>query len=452
MAKPVFMPRVGQSVESSIIATWYKNVGDPVAVGDKLFAFETDKATFEEEAKDSGILLVRFFEEGDDVPCKMNVCVIGQKGESFEEFAPDTQSAEEKIEDETQDVEKKEKSETESTVVETASAILQTEGFVKISPRAKALATRYNVEYRLATPTGSEGRIVEKDIQALIDSKMRYTSAAFNMSQGMDKVAAVSGSGLGGRVTVQDIANGSKLAGADDSAMSGDAYEDVKLTNIRKVIAQNMQQSLSTMAQLTHSTSFDATGILAFRKQIKEKAEIVGLEDITLNDIVIFAVARTLQSHGDLNAHYLDDKLRKFKNVHIGMAVDTERGLMVPTVFNANLLSLNEIAKQTKLLAKEAKEGNISPDKLAGASFTISNLGLFGIEHFTPVINPPQTGILGVNNIQTRIKMVNGEMKPYQAMGLSLTYDHRAIDGAPASRFLQDLCRALENFGVLLAG
>ncbi|MEG0914908.1 MAG: 2-oxo acid dehydrogenase subunit E2, partial [Christensenellaceae bacterium] len=162
-------------------------------------------------------------------------------------------------------------------------------------------------------------------------------------------------------------------------------------------------------------------------------------------------VSRVLKNHRDLNAHYLDDKMRIFDNVNIGMAVDTPRGLLVPTIFGADKMSLNEISIKSKELAKAAQEGTISPDYLTNGTFTISNLGSFGVEHFTPVINPPQTGILGVNNIQTKIKMVGGEMKPYQAMGLSLTYDHRALDGAPASRFLQELCKTLENFSILLA-
>ncbi|MEF9864363.1 MAG: 2-oxo acid dehydrogenase subunit E2, partial [Christensenellaceae bacterium] len=212
-----------------------------------------------------------------------------------------------------------------------------------------------------------------------------------------------------------------------------------------------MQQSLATMAQLTHSSSFDATQMLAYRKMIKEGGEALGLANITLNDIVIYAVSRVLKNHRDLNAHYLDDKMRIFDNVNIGMAVDTPRGLLVPTIFGADKMSLNEISIKAKELAKAAQEGTISPDYLTNGTFTISNLGSFGVEHFTPVINPPQTGILGVNNIQTKIKMVGGEMKPYQAMGLSLTYDHRALDGAPASRFLQELCKTLENFSILLA-
>ena len=260
----------------------------------------------------------------------------------------------------------------------------------------------------------------------------------------------------GGRIVKADVLRFLQSGGAAVCAPAGAAvpeaeYEDVALPNIRKVIARSMHASLSEMAQLTHSFSFDATQVMAYRKIVKENAEKFGLANITFNDIILFAVSRVLLNHRDLNAHFLGDKMRYFTDVNLGMAVDTPRGLLVPTIFGANKMSLNEIAGAAKDLAKQAQEGTISPDLLVGASFTVSNLGTYGVEHFTPVINPPQTGILGVNNIQTKLKMVDGEAVPYQAMGISLTYDHRALDGAPASRFAQELCRTLENFMALLA-
>jgi pyruvate dehydrogenase E2 component (dihydrolipoamide acetyltransferase) len=179
--------------------------------------------------------------------------------------------------------------------------------------------------------------------------------------------------------------------------------------------------------------------------------EKLGLPNITLNDIVLYAVSRTLKKHPDLNAHFLGDSMRLFSNVNLGMAVDTERGLLVPTVFGAEKLSLAEIAANAKELAAAAQSGKISPDLLSGGTFTVSNLGAFGIEMFTPVINPPQTAILGVCNITYRQKKVGDTFVTYPAMGLSLTYDHRAVDGAPASRFLKDLCASLEAFDILLA-
>ncbi|MHB1315356.1 MAG: dihydrolipoamide acetyltransferase family protein [Christensenellales bacterium] len=447
MAKPVFMPRVGQSVESSLISAWHKKVGDPVAVGDRLFTFETDKATFEEEAKDSGVFLAKFFEEGDDVPCMLNVCVIGQPGESFEEFRPNAAG------DKKPAVVEETKKE-ETTVA--ADAATPSDGLYRISPRARALADKKGVDYRLASPTGPEGRIVEKDIQALIDSGVKFTSAALQMAQTMPGAAGVAGTGIGGRVTVQDLAAASipaaEAAKAAETAGEMPAYEDVKLTNIRKVIARSMQQSLSSMAQLTNHSGFDATVVEKLRQDIKENGEALGLGKITLNDMILYAVSRTLSRHKDLNAHFLDDRIRYFKDVHLGMAVDTDRGLMVPTIFYANKKSLSQISEEAKDLVQKCRNGSISPDYLSGATFTVSNLGPTGIEMFTPIINPPQTAILGVCSIVQRARQAkDGGVEFYPCAGLSLTYDHRAVDGAPAARFAQDLAKNLENFLVLLA-
>ncbi len=418
MAVAVIMPRQGQSVESCIITKWYKKVGEEVKEGDLLFSYETDKASFDEEAKVSGTLLAILAEEGDDVPVLENVCVIGKQGEDISQFASQGASAAE-------DAPAIKETPAAAAAAEAAPSVtgqVQAGERVKISPRAKNAAENMNLDFSQAAPTGPNGRIIERDIAALAKSGGTQ----------IEKPAAA-------------------VTAAMPAVPSGEEFMDVPHSNVRKKIAKAMHASLSTMAQLTHTSSFDATDILSFRKMVKQNGVAMGLENITLNDIVVFAVSRVLTSHPELNAHYDDEKLRVFKNVHIGMAVDTPRGLLVPTLFNANLLSLNEIAKQTKVIAKAAQDGSISPDLLAGASFTISNLGALGIEHFTPVINPPQTGILGVNNIQTRVRMEGGEMKPYQAMGLSLTYDHRALDGAPASRFLKDLCDALASFSVLLA-
>ncbi|MEI6603165.1 MAG: 2-oxo acid dehydrogenase subunit E2, partial [Clostridia bacterium] len=184
---------------------------------------------------------------------------------------------------------------------------------------------------------------------------------------------------------------------------------------------------------------------------VKAGMDKTGVGNITLNDMILFAVAKTLMMHRDLNAHYFDDKMLLFKNVNLGIAVDTARGLMVPTLFGANLKSLNQLSSDAKALIDSCQKGTVSPDTLKGGTFTVTNLGALGIESFTPVINPPQTGILGVDTIEVKVKEVNGAYVYYKAMGLSLTFDHRAIDGAPAAKFLKDLVTNLENFSTLLA-
>ena len=336
-------------------------------------------------------------------------------------------------------------------------------GAVKISPRAKNLAARAGIDYRYAAPSGPNGRIIERDVAALRDSGPVFTPSAMADRSGSEAAAAVPGTGLGGRITTGDLAAAAAsggvqpgeapAVGAGTGAAGGTEplYEEVKLSNIRKVIARSMHQSLSTMAQLTLNTTFDASDMLAFRKKLKDNKDRLGLENITINDIILYAVSRTLLNHRAMNAHFLDDRILYFKNVNLGVAVDTERGLMVPTIFNANLKSLNEISAEAKKLADECKSGKISPDLLKNGTFTVTNLGTLDIESFTPVINPPQTGILGVDNIVRRARETDEGCEFYPAMGLSLTFDHRAVDGAPAARFLKELKTNLENFSIMLA-
>ncbi len=449
MATPVIMPRQGQSVESCIITKWNKQVGDKVAVGDLLFTYETDKATFDEESQVEGTLLAILHEEGDDVPCLENVCVIGSEGEDVSQFMAAATAPEAAAQPETAAPAQPEAAPAANAAANTAQvASKAAEGDIKISPRARAYAEKTGVDYRYAVPSGAEGRIIERDIVALREQGVMVTPAA--SGEYLAGGSRIEGTGIGGRVSVEDLSAPAAAAQPVD-AVQAPEYEDVKLTNIRKVIARSMTASLSSMAQLTLNTSFDATELMAYRKKVKENGEKLGLANITLNDMVLYAVSRTLPNHKDLNAHLLEDKMRYFTNVHLGMAVDTERGLMVPTIFNANKLSLNDIAVEAKKCAADCQKGSINPDKLSGASFTVSNLGSLGIESFTPVINPPQTGILGVDNIVTRVKEVNGQIKTYPAMGLSLTFDHRALDGAPAAKFLKELAANLENFSALLA-
>ena len=405
MATAVIMPRQGQSVESCIITKWYKKVGDKVSVTDILFSYETDKSTFEEEAKVDGQLLAIFFEEGDDVECLTNVCVIGEKGEDFSQFTPAGTTAP-----------------GHPAPYPTSQAI--SGGKIKISPRARKMAEKHGVLPDNAVATGPGGRIIARDIQSLIDS--------------------------GNTVDSRTGEHSSPLQSRDDRPRSSDstpssAFEIVLLSTVRKTISKVMHESLRNSAQLTFDTSFDATDIFEFRKKAKQTAEKSGTPAPSINDIIVYATSRTLLKHKSLNAHFLDNETMKvFTEAHVGLAVDTPRGLFVPTIFGANNMGLAQLANESKRLQALCASGTISPDLLTGASFTISNLGTMGVEAFTPILNPPQTGILGVCSTIERYR--NGEY--YPAMGLSLTYDHRALDGADAARFLQDLVVYLESFSV----
>ena len=396
MATGVLMPKAGITVESCIIGNWEKKVGDQIHIGDILFSYETDKASFECESTAEGTLLEVFFDAGDEVPCLVNVCAVGIPGEECSALRPEVVPVTEEIAEKT------------APVFHT-SVTVASYGSGTASPRAKKLADRAGVDIMQSIPTGPDGRIIERDVRALIDGIC------------------------------------TKVPGMDDRN-----YHDVAFSGIRKAISKSMHKSLSSMAQLTHNFSFDASAILCYRKQLKEKGG--ALAGITVGDMILYAVSRTLLDCPDLNAHMLDDSsIRLFHHVNLGVAVDTPRGLMVPTIFHADKLSLEQISAEVKALAAEARSGAISPDKLSGASFTVSNLGGFGVESFTPVINPPQTGILGVCTTVQRPRInQNGVLEVYPAMALSLTYDHRAIDGAPASRYMQKLCKTLEKFTDLL--
>lgn len=468
MATPVIMPRQGQSVESCIIAQWHKKVGDHVNIGDVLFTYETDKATFDEEAKVEGEMLAVFYEEGDDVPCLLNVCVIGAKGEDTSIFDPRIKdgSTPANVIEETAPA--AQVSEAVPAAASITAEIADTSDLA-ISPRAKALANKNVVDLRAVSPSGPKGlgspsgRVIERDIQKLIDEGKFATGAA-----GTDYVFGTPGTGIGGRVSVSDAASAGTAAitaikekgivGIGNSDVLPESYEE-KNTNMRKLIAKAMTTSLSTMAQLTLNASFDATDIIEFRAKLK-KAKESGIADQmgislaqaipTFNDIILFAVSRTVKNHRLCNAHFYDDKMVFFNKVNIGMAVDTPRGLMVPTIFNADRLTITEISKNAKEVAAACQKGMIAPDMLKNATITITNLGTLAIESFTPVINPPQTCILGVNCLVTAVKNVGGIAVPYQSMGLSLTFDHRALDGAPAARFLKELKETLENFSLFL--
>lgn len=442
MATVIIMPRQGQSVESCIITAFNKKVGDTVERGDVLFSYETDKSSFDELAPEAGKVLAIFREEGDDVPCLENVLVIGNEGEDISAFAPVKEEAKPAAAPAAAPAEVSAPKEDKTP----EAAPVETSGVGSISPRARILAEKTNADLLKATPTGPNGRIIERDVQKLVDNGLTVSPAAKDAY-----TSAVEGSGISGKVVLSDLEAKTSPSEAVTEAAPVTEYVDEKIPNIRKIIAKAMCQSLSTMAQLTFNSSFDATKMIALRKSLKAGAEKMGLANITYNDMILFAVSRVLKNHRMFNAHYLnDDTMRFFNTVNLGIAVDTDRGLMVPTVFNAEKLSLNDISIKAKSVITDAQSGKINPDLLKGATFTVSNLGSLGIESFTPIVNPPQTAILGVDCISKKLKEVNGEDVVYDSMGLSLTVDHRAIDGADAARFLKDVGFALENIDLLL--
>jgi len=447
MAAAVIMPRQGQSVESCILTQWYKKEGEQVSKGDLLFAYETDKAAFEEEAPEDGQLLARFFEEGDEVPVLQNVAVIGADGDSVDEFRPQGGSGTDSSEKTTEE-KKEEEIPTGRAETDLHAGVLPGNGRNPISPRARKLAFQKRVVLEGIHGSGPGRRIIERDVLEAFRQGQRLTPLAQKKMEA-EGLTVPSRQKLDcGRYGTKDLVKQAAIPGGSAVLEGTGPYTDIPLSQVRKIIATAMHRSLQNSAQLTHHLSANVSGMLALRRQVKNRQKEGYAYNITLNDMVCYAVIRSLQLHPEANAHFLDHGIRQFSQINLGLAVDTDRGLMVPVLPNADRLSLPGLSEGLKELAEKAKQGSISPDLLVpdAASFTVSNLGNYGVEMFTPVINLPQVAILGVNTIiQRPAAMPDGNLGFQPFMGLSLTYDHRAVDGGPATLFLAEIKKQMES-------
>jgi pyruvate dehydrogenase E2 component (dihydrolipoamide acetyltransferase) len=444
MAIVVILPKQGQSVESCIIGE-IKKKGDAVKKGDILFTYETDKASFEEESPADGVVLECFYNEGDEVEVLLDMMVIGQAGEEYagllQGAATVAESQEPKaksLEVEAVKVEVVEKNESSNSQI-----LKPSNQSTFVSPRAKTLAEKEAIDAAQIAGTGPKGRVIEKDVLAAIAERPKMTPLAkqISVAEGVQPITA--GSGLAGTAKAAD------LLPPPVNAVYGVDYADQKLSNMRKLIAKAMHTSLQNSAQLTHHLGADARKIQALRKKAKKAFEAGTLSaNLTINDFVCFAVVKALKKFPNANSHFLGDSMRLFSKVHLGLAVDTERGLMVPAVRNADDLSIIGLSNQLKEVAGACKKGAIAPELLTAeaATFTVSNLGAYGVEMFTPVINLPQSAILGVNTIVPRPKdLGDGVYAFVPYIGLSLTYDHRALDGGEATRFLKQIAIEIET-------
>jgi pyruvate dehydrogenase E2 component (dihydrolipoamide acetyltransferase) len=443
MAVVVILPKQGQSVESCIITEIKKKKGDTVKKGEVLFGYETDKASFEEESPVDGVVLESFYNDGDEVAVLLDMMVIGQPGDDYAGLlqggAPVVESAAPVAAPAAVETKPTDVVESQNTKHETQNAKHET-SFV--SPRAKNLAEKEAVNASELAGSGPCGRVIEKDVLAVLENRPKLTPLAKKIAteEGIQPQGA--GSGLAGTAKSTDLA-------APVNAVYGVDYEDKKLSNMRKLIAKAMHSSLQNSAQLTHHLGADARTIQNLRKKAKKAFETGTLStNLTINDFVCFAVVKALKKFPNANSHFLGESMRLFNKVHLGLAVDTERGLMVPAVRNADDLSIIGLSNQLKEVANACKKGAISPELLAAeaGTFTVSNLGAYGVEMFTPVINLPQSAILGVNTIVPRPKDLGDGVYgfvPY--IGLSLTYDHRSLDGGEATRFLKQIAIEIET-------
>jgi pyruvate dehydrogenase E2 component (dihydrolipoamide acetyltransferase) len=431
MAVAVEMPKLGNTVEECLIARWVKQEGQTVSAGETVVEIETDKTSFEVAAPVDGTLLARFFEQGALVPVFTPLFVIGNPGESAEALRPQSKgltSAADAAEPQTPSVRDARPRDQLSAITDASLG----QSSAPLSPRARRFAEERNFHPQAASGSGPGGRVLEADLRALYHTSPKVSGAA---SRGVRNVAEVplEGSGIGGMIVLSDLAS--------DVASNLDAAK-TRISGVREKIASRMRESLASTAQYTLHSSADARGLLLLRARVK--ASSAG-PDININDLVTFCVVQALLEAPDRNVLFVDGKLQQGRGVHIGFACDTPRGLLVPVVRNAQALTVAALAARMKELSAQAVQGSISADDLTGGTFTVSNLGGLGIESFTPLLNPPQVAILGVNAIQLKAVRREGRVEFIDAIGLSLTLDHQIVDGAPGARFLKVVRDKIEN-------
>jgi len=468
------MPKLGQTMEEGTIVEWLKQEGDPVRRGEVLFTVESDKATLEVEAAAKGFLRKILAPVGKSIPVLAVVALITRtadedistydsllprrgKGRGWRSAGPMAPPTPEP-----------------GTGPETRffgkNLVSQR---IFSSPRARKLAREKEVDLALVTGSGPNGRIVEQDVVAYLEALPKVTPVAHRLAEqaGLD-LRTVRGSGLGGRITKADVEQalpqfqvpGSRfqVAGAAPTVPSEPETlepETLKpITGVRARIAQRMHESHRTTARVTLTTEADATGFVVLRERLKASlADELGF-NLGYNDLLIQLVAHALREFPYMNARLEgtgDDGtgglIRHLREVHVALAVDTERGLLVPVIRDADQKGLLEIARELRALVERARAGKALPDELSGSTFTITNLGMYEIDAFTPIINLPEAAILGVGRIKARPAAADGTVCVRQTMWLSLTFDHRLVDGAPAARFLQRIKQLVEEPYLLLA-
>ncbi len=423
----VLMPRQGQTVESCVILEWKKKEGEKVQKGEILCEVETDKAVFSVEAPTDGILLKVLFPEGADVPVLTPIAYVGDIGEQLPNTSGPSNLSSSSMGQQTAQI----PSSTSQKPV-TLDKIPSTERKgVRISPRALKLARQHGIQPETLVGTGPKGRIIERDVRKVLEERQKSL-------QGIAEEAA--------RLSIPQESSRTPTRVREEGSTS------LPVTGTRKIIAQRMMESLRSHAQYTLHALADARALQRWRKRFKESPEVYGYQDITINDLILFVVAKTLPRFPELNAYWLENTIQQFSTVQLGVAVDTPKGLLVPVIRNAHSLSLATLSKEAKRLAQACIEGKISSEELSGGTFTVTNLGSLGIQYFTPILNTPQVAILGVGTIQLQPVMEGEKVQFYPHIGLSLTVDHQAVDGAPASRFLKVLVENVSNLDLLFAG
>ncbi len=406
MAIKIEMPKLSDTMEEGVIAKWNVKEGDTVAAGDIIAEVETDKATMDVEVFDGGTILKIVPGEGDAVPLGGLIAVIGDAGEDISDLLSDEGGS-----SETAEAPVKEETKAEEVPVPTPEVSASTDdGRVKASPLAKKIAADKGIDLNAVNGSGPEGRIIKKDVET------------FTPSGGLTKPAAAS-------------------APAPVRTFESLESKEIKVSQMRKVIARRLSESKFTNPHFYETIDIDMKAAFAARKAMNEANDV----RISFNDIVVKACAIALTRHPAINSSWLDDIIMQHGDVNVAVAVAIDEGLMTPVINHADKKGLAEISAETKELAGLAKERKLQPDQMEGSTFTISNLGMFGIEEFTAIINPPNACILAVGAIRDVPVVENGAVVPGKRMKVTLSSDHRVVDGAKAAEFLNTVRNLIQN-------
>lgn len=404
MAVEVRMPQLGLTMEEGTIDQWLKQEGDVVKVGDPIVQIQTDKLTSELESETDGVLLKIVAPEGEDIPVKGLLAYIGEAGETVG-IVDEVASTVEEITPILEEVK----------MVEAADSLpTHTGGRIKISPLAKKTAKKLGVTFTDLQGSGPGGRIIQQDI--LKKAEEPIVEAPVQVSPPPS------------------------VKSANLELMDGDTV--VKLTGMRKTIAERMFKSHNEIPAVTQDVKIDVTKLMEFRKQLNENRET----KLSVNDFILKAVAKALKKNRNILVSLDGDKLIKRAHINLGMAVSLEEGLIVPVIKDADKMGIEELSQSAKDLAVIAREGKMTMDDYSGSTFTISNLGMYGVTSFTPIINQPDAAILGVNSIQSELDMDDeGNVFKKQVLTISLTFDHRLLDGSDAAVFQVEIKKLLED-------
>jgi len=444
MSSPIYMPKLGLTMTEGTLTEWLVNTGEAVSQGQPVASIETDKIETEIEAEAEG-RLHQLCQSGEVFECGVVLGWVLEEGEE----PPEILETPEVKNDETTAIEKNEIPEKENKTKS---------GRIAASPAAKRLAQEKGVDLSVISGSGPGGRIVIEDVEAFSAntssasipeiSDNKVSQAAVNEAQklGVD-LSKVQASSIDGHIRKSDvqahIKNSSGHATEKQESFLFEPIgegEKVPLKGMRKVIANRMHSSLQAMAQLTLHLDVEMDQVISLRKEMESGDVLPGY-----TDFVIASVAQALKAHPQLNSQMLENEILQLNEINIGMAVALNDGLVVPVVRNADQLSLNEIAKNTSRLAGQARDGKLALEDLEGGTFSVSSLGMFGVDGFTPVINPPNAAILGVGRIREDIAWDGQTPRKTSRMVISLTWDHRVLDGAPAADFASTIKSGLEN-------